>query len=412
MEKSPVFKICVFGNSGVGKSTLIGKYFKEANNVDLSIKSKDTIGGVFYQGSLIIDGVKVFLQIWEISGNERFRFLFKQYIKGVAGAIFIYDVTDESSLSEVDDRIKSIRRSKIISNLPILMVGNKADLEEERKISIENASKYAKSHNMIGVIETSAKSENKGKNIFEAFARMILQFSQNRQIIDAFRKEFNMRILILLNIYKELSLTEISYHTGKSKATISRHTRELIQLNLINYHIKDKELQAGSIKRKYFTLSQNFNSIITRKDLEDGKVSSIKDKEELLEVLVKKAYIFKKLNLISKHFIRLLAEIENSILTGVAIEELPIMRVINIFAESIEQIPINFSFLTLNQYKKVQSLSREFHKNLDEVLKEDDGSEKLYLFMDISLNIGGFVRLGGDDVGKIGQLLRNSARKN
>ena len=137
MQKSSVFKICVFGNSGVGKSTLICNHFKEISIESLGISSKDAIGAVFYQGTLIVDGIKVILHIWEISGQDRFQDLFKKHIKGVAGGIFIYDITDELSLKNAKDMIKSIRRSKIIANLPILMVGNKADLEEDRKISIE-----------------------------------------------------------------------------------------------------------------------------------------------------------------------------------------------------------------------------------------------------------------------------------
>ncbi len=405
MEKSPVFKICVFGNSGVGKSTLISKYFKESNIKGLTINPKDAIGVVFYQGTINVDGIKVILHIWEISGKDRFPFLFEQYVKGVAGGIFIYDITDELSLKNAKDRIKTIRRSKIISNLPILMVGNKADLEEERKISLESANKCAKSHNMIGVIETSAKSEYEPIKIFEAFARLILQFSQDKQIIDTFKKELNLRILILLSIYKELSLTEISYHLGKSKATISRHTRDLIKLNLIDSKTKDNELQPGTIKRKYYLLNQNFKSLITRKDFETGVV------KDMLGIIAKKTYISKKLNLIATHILRYLEEIEISLLTGVAIESLPILEPISLFAEVIEQISIYFRFLTLNQYKKVQTLSYEFHKKLDEVLKEDDGSKKSFLFIDISLNMERINRWG-DDIDKISRALRSPEMSN
>lgn len=411
MEKSPVFKICVFGNSGVGKSTLIGKYFKEANIEGLAINPKDAIGVVFYQGTINVDGIKVVLHIWEISGEDRFHFLFKEYVKGVAGGIFIYDITDELSLKNAKDMIKTIRRSKIISNLPILMVGNKVDLEEERKLSMESADKFAKSHNMIGVIETSAKTENEATNIFEAFACMILQFGQNRRIMDVFRKKLNLRILILLSIYSELSLTEISYHLGKSKATLSRHTRDLIKLNLIDSKTKDNELQPGTIKRKYYVLNQKFNSLITRKDFKAEIVENIKTKEGLFGILVKKTYISKKINIIATHLSRYLEEIEISLLTGVVIEKLPILDALSVFVEAIEDILVYYRYLTLNQYKRVQALSLKFHEELDEILKEDDGSQKSFLFMDISLNMESIIRWG-DAVDKISQIVRNAARNN
>ena len=71
------------------------------------------------------------------------------------------------------------------------------------------------------------------------------------------------------------------------------------------------------------------------------------------------------------------------------------------------QISIYFRFLTLNQYKKVQTLSLEFHEKIDEILKEDDGSKKSSLFMDISLNMEGINWWGDDDVDKISRALRS-----
>ena len=73
MKKPQIYKICVFGESGVGKSTLLNKYFKEANNESLGVPPKLTLGVTFYQGTLKVDDVDLILHVWELTGAEKFK---------------------------------------------------------------------------------------------------------------------------------------------------------------------------------------------------------------------------------------------------------------------------------------------------------------------------------------------------
>ena len=75
----------------------------------------------------------------------------------------------------------------------------------------------------------------------------------------------SMFVRYSLYIYKELNLKNLTYNLGKNKATLSRHTRDLIKLGLIKSYSKEDEVQPGNIKRKYYRLSDNFKALLKKK---------------------------------------------------------------------------------------------------------------------------------------------------
>ena len=390
MQKPQVYKILVFGECGVGKSTLNSQCFKELafmNNESAKVSPKETIGVSFYHDTLVIDGSEVKLQIWELTGKEKFQDLYKDYIQGAAGGIFVYDITNKSSIKNLDKWINLFKKTKKSVSIPIFMVGNKADLQEKRKISIEHANKLASSRSLIGSIEISAMNKKDVQDLFMSFVKIIKRVDPKRHLVDIFRKELDLRILILLKIYNELSLTEISYHLGKSKAHISRCTRDLIKLSLLESYTKDDEIQPGNIKRKYYRISQNFDSIMEKKEFDLEKAIRESNWEPLLGNLVKYSFEYKKIKMISEQLNNYIEATENQLLTSVAMEELPVIETINLLMEGLERILISFHYLSEKQYKKAISLSSEFHTKLEKVLENDDSSEKPYLYMDMLLPI-------------------------
>ncbi len=387
MQKPKIFKICVFGNLGVGKSTLISQCFKESDNKNIGGSPEKTIGVIFYQGIIEVDGIEVSLQIWELIGDKRFWFLYKQYVLGTAAGIFIYDITDNSSLKNLDKWLNILKKGRRNTNLPILMVGNKADLQEKSKISIERASKLASSKSLIGAIEISAMNKADVKELLINFVRIILRIDPKRHLIEVFKNKLSLRILILLKIFNELSMTNIAHHMGKSKATISRRTRELIRIDLIDSYSKDDEPQAGNIKRKYYKLSKNFKVLLEKKDLDLKDIINNKNWEPLLENLSKYSYYYKKIKFISNSLNNFIETTENLLLTSVAMEKLPIIETINLLMEKLKNNVMQFRFLTEEQYKEVQKLNIEYHSKLDKIIEKDVTSEKPYLYINMLLPI-------------------------
>ena len=110
------------------------------------------------------DGTTIKATIWDTAGEERFKALTNIYFKGAVGALLVYDATDEKSFYSLKDWIDKIRDHSN-NGVVILLIGNKKDLLEQKKINSDEGENYAK-QNGLGFIETSALS---GENINLAF---------------------------------------------------------------------------------------------------------------------------------------------------------------------------------------------------------------------------------------------------
>jgi small GTP-binding protein len=168
------FKIIIFGDAGCGKTTLTQRFL---TNLFVS-DSKMTIGVDFEVKSLEVDKQKVKLQIWDFGGEERFRFLLPTYVRGARGGLFLFDITNYSSIAHIDDWLSVIRKEIRAEDVfPIIVVGGKADLAENREVSAEEGIKIAKSRNVDGFIETSSKTGENVEKTFEALTSLMLNNS-------------------------------------------------------------------------------------------------------------------------------------------------------------------------------------------------------------------------------------------
>jgi len=165
------FKIILFGDPNVGKKTLVQGFLTDLFESDQSM----TIGVDFEVKSLAVDGKKVKLQIFHFGGEKRFRFLLSTYVRGSRGGLFLYDITNYSSLAHIDDWLSVIRKEIRAEDIfPIIVVGNKADLVEEREVSSVKAAKIAKSRGVNGFIEISSKTGENVEKAFEALTSLML----------------------------------------------------------------------------------------------------------------------------------------------------------------------------------------------------------------------------------------------
>jgi len=155
-----IFKVVIFGDSGCGKTTLRQRFI---TNIFESNCYK-TIGVDFQTKELNLDGKEVKLMIWDFAGEERFRFIFPQYIYGAMGGIIMYDISDYSSFSHIKEWLSVINETN--QKFPIILIGGKSDLEDFRKIPQREGQKAAKSLDLNDFIECSSKN---GENVKESF---------------------------------------------------------------------------------------------------------------------------------------------------------------------------------------------------------------------------------------------------
>jgi Ras-related protein Rab-1A len=161
--------LLLIGDSGVGKSSLLLRF---ADNT-FTESFISTIGVDFKIRTVTVNGASVKLQIWDTAGQERFRTITSSYYRGAHGIIVAYDVTNPETFNNVQKWLQEIDRYAC-ENVHRLLVGNKADLQSERKVSTEDGKEFADSLN-LEFLETSAKNAHNVEETFSRLATLILQ---------------------------------------------------------------------------------------------------------------------------------------------------------------------------------------------------------------------------------------------
>jgi small GTP-binding protein len=163
MPPDSTFKIVVVGSSGVGKSSIIQRLIEGTFRED----GTPTVGVEFKPFLIPVDNQMIKLQIWDTAGQERFKSVSRAYFRNAVGAVLVYDVTDERSFDDLGNWLHDILQLAN-PNAFILLLGNKADREDNRRIGPEQARDFA-DKNKLDFLETSAKS---GQNVSETFTRL------------------------------------------------------------------------------------------------------------------------------------------------------------------------------------------------------------------------------------------------
>jgi len=171
MMYDAIFKIVIFGDAGCGKTTLLKRYI-----TDLFISdTKMTIGVDFETKTLSFNGLDVKLMIWDFGGEERFRFIFPNYICGAMGGILMYDITNYSSLSHAVDWLTVINKSE--NAIPIVLIGGKSDLEIIREVPYEEGLAVAEEMDLYAYYECSSKTGENVEKVFQSLVKSMLNIA-------------------------------------------------------------------------------------------------------------------------------------------------------------------------------------------------------------------------------------------
>lgn len=173
MSSDITFKVVIFGDGGVGKTTLVKRYLTGLFNGD----TRMTIGINFHLKKLEIDGQKVLLQIWDLAGEAHFREILHNFVKGAKGGIFMYDITRYSSLKDITEWLNILKEGTEGENeeMPLIMVGGKLDLEFKRTVSRKYGIETARYNGFQGFIECSAKTGENVEVAFKTLARIMME---------------------------------------------------------------------------------------------------------------------------------------------------------------------------------------------------------------------------------------------
>ncbi|KAG0164479.1 Ras- protein Rab-11A [Apophysomyces sp. BC1034] len=161
-EYDYLFKLVLIGDSGVGKSNLLSRFTTN----EFNLESKSTIGVEFATKNIEIDKHTIKAQIWDTSGQERYRAITGAYYRGAVGALLVYDITRQSSFQNVTHWLKELREHAD-QNIVIMLVGNKVDLSDtSRAVTSDEGGSLAEQEGFL-FMETSALDAT---NVESAFA--------------------------------------------------------------------------------------------------------------------------------------------------------------------------------------------------------------------------------------------------
>jgi small GTP-binding protein len=161
-----LLKILLVGDSGVGKTCVASRFTDNRFFTEM----KPTIGIQFATKTVHFQQTVVKVQIWDTAGQERYRAMASGYYKGAVGAMIVYDITSSFSFRSVARWLAELRQ-QAEPRIPILLIGNKADSENQRSVSVDEAKDFAERNHLL-LLETSAKDDT---NVGEAFESMIDQ---------------------------------------------------------------------------------------------------------------------------------------------------------------------------------------------------------------------------------------------
>lgn len=164
------FKLIIIGDSGVGKSCLAMKASKDQFDALYS----PTIGFEFMSFYLKIEEKIIKLQVWDTCGQEVYRSLITSFYRNSSLAIIVYAIDDENTFSDVNNWLNEVR-TKGNPEVNIFLVGNKADLEDKRKVTNQEAKTFTENNRIKYFLETSAKTGFNAKNVFIEAGKLLYE---------------------------------------------------------------------------------------------------------------------------------------------------------------------------------------------------------------------------------------------
>ena len=154
-------KLIVVGNQGTGKSCILNRFVNEVFEENYQA----TIGLDFQSKNVTIHDQDVRLILYDTAGQEKFRSLIPMYIREAQIILLIYDIADKESFDSIPKWLQEVMNVKT-SDVVIALIGNKVDLENERKVTFSEGKKFAEENGFI-FQEISAKDGKNFDNLFE-----------------------------------------------------------------------------------------------------------------------------------------------------------------------------------------------------------------------------------------------------
>jgi len=175
--KTPIYKVIVAGEGGVGKTSIIRRYITGFSSTPIM-----TVGSEFAYQELDVNAQRVGLSIWDFGGEERFRELMPIFCLGAHGAFVVFDLNRFSTFLQLAYWIEIIREAA--GTIPLILVGAKADLEGGP--SDEDLHDFCLRHEVSAYFPVSARTGENINHLFTYLADKMIQATDEGRIIPAY----------------------------------------------------------------------------------------------------------------------------------------------------------------------------------------------------------------------------------
>ena len=203
-----------------GKTAIVNRYITGIFKKETFL----TIGVEFREKNAIINDKLYRIQIWDLCGQENFKPITRSYYKGATCFLIVYDITNKETFNNLDSLINDIKEYSH-KTAYVVLVGNKADLEDKRQVSFEEGKKFANKYG-LDFYETSAKT---GQNINEIFLNPAIEI--DKRIFQGYYNFDDEECVIKKGLGKEIKKN----HDKKIKQKLILENNNKKKLSLNNY---------------------------------------------------------------------------------------------------------------------------------------------------------------------------------
>ncbi|MHA1228988.1 MAG: Rab family GTPase [Candidatus Hodarchaeales archaeon] len=180
--KSNLYKVCIIGDGGTGKTSIVEQYLGNR----FSVGYKLTIGTSISTHTTAINGREIKFQIWDLAGQQRFEFVRATFYRGSHAVVMVFDLTRPTTLENLREwKCETLRNIGKKPPFPAILLANKADLQHKALITQEMITNFRNELKIdfqfdVPFLFTSALS---GMNIYEAFEILGLILVKNHRNI-------------------------------------------------------------------------------------------------------------------------------------------------------------------------------------------------------------------------------------
>jgi len=166
------YKLVVLGAGGVGKSALTIRLVTDnfLDEYDPTIEDS-------YRKQVVIDDETALLDIMDTAGQEEFASMQDQWIRDGKGFLLVYNIISRPTFDDVQTLHDKILRTKDADKVPVVLVGNKADLKDQRTVEYQEGADLAKQWG-CPFFETSAKIKLNNEACFHELVREIKRMNK------------------------------------------------------------------------------------------------------------------------------------------------------------------------------------------------------------------------------------------